>query len=70
RAVQPKPRRRGKGYAMNPYQFCQNQIEAWDRVRRRASENADLAVFDRAEQEIANYREMQKRYTPENPNQK
>ncbi|HFC7919129.1 TPA: hypothetical protein ACFO2D_000715 [Neisseria meningitidis] len=55
---------------MNPYQFCQNQIEAWDRVRRRVSENADLAVFDRAEQEIANYREMQKRYTPENPSQK
>ncbi|HEZ3975190.1 TPA: hypothetical protein WIC53_001603 [Neisseria meningitidis] len=55
---------------MNLYQFCQNQIEAWDRVRRRASENADLAVFDRAEQEIASYREMQKRYTPENPSQK
>lgn len=55
---------------MNPYQFYQNQIEAWERVRRRASENADLAVFNRAEQEIANYREMQKRYAPENHNQK
>lgn len=54
---------------MTPYQFCQNQIEAWERVRR-ASENADLAVFKRAEQEIANYREMQKRYAPEKPNQK
>ncbi|WP_304676770.1 hypothetical protein [Neisseria bergeri] len=55
---------------MNPYQFCQNQIEAWEHVRRLASAPAALAVFNRAEKEIANYREMQKRYAPENPNQK
>lgn len=55
---------------MNPYQFCQNQIEAWERVRHRASENTDPAVFDRAEQEIANYREMQKRYAPEKQTEK
>ncbi|HEZ6605222.1 TPA: hypothetical protein WI660_000587 [Neisseria meningitidis] len=34
---------------MNPYQFCQNQIEAWEHVRRLASDPAALAVFNRAE---------------------
>ncbi len=55
---------------MTPYQFCQNQIDEWTEISRRASENADLALFEQAEQEIANYREMQKRYAPEKPNQK
>lgn len=49
---------------MNPYQFCRKQIDKWTQISRRASENADIAVFERAEQEIANYREMQKRYAP------
>nr|WP_118777655.1 hypothetical protein [Neisseria lactamica] len=53
---------------MNPYQFCQTQIDQWMRVRRRASETADIALFERAETEIANYREMQKRYAPEGGN--
>lgn len=52
------------------HQFCQKQIDKWTQISRRASENADLAVFERAQKEIANYREMQKRYAPENPNQK
>ncbi|WP_192888282.1 hypothetical protein [Neisseria lactamica] len=47
---------------MNPYQFCQNQIDEWTEISRRASENADIALFERAEEEIANYCEMQKRY--------
>ena len=47
---------------MNPYRFCQNQIDEWTEISRRASENADIALFERAEEEIANYREMQKRY--------
>ncbi|HEZ1924602.1 TPA: hypothetical protein WI168_000681 [Neisseria meningitidis] len=55
---------------MNPYQFYQNHIDEWERVRRRASETADLVQFELAEREIANYREMQKRYAPEKPNQK
>ncbi|EJU78369.1 hypothetical protein I7J22_02185 [Neisseria meningitidis] len=55
---------------MNPYQFYQNHIDEWERVRRLASDTAALAVFNRTEKEIANYREMQKRYTPENPSQK
>lgn len=53
---------------MNPYRFCQNQIDEWTEISRRASENADIALFERAEEEIANYREMQKRYAPENGN--
>lgn len=53
---------------MNPYQFCQNHIDEWERVRRRASETADLTLFKLAGREIANYREMQKRYVPENGN--
>lgn len=54
----------------NPYRFCQKQIDKWTQISRRASENADLAAFERAQKEIANYREMQKRYAPENHNQK
>lgn len=53
---------------MTPYQFCQNQIDEWTRVSRHASETANLALFEEAEREIANYREMQKRYAPENHN--
>ncbi|HFC8820839.1 TPA: hypothetical protein ACFU14_000035 [Neisseria cinerea] len=53
---------------MNPYRFCQTQIDKWTEISRRASEAADLALFERAEKEIANYREMQKRYAPENVN--
>ncbi|WP_108043297.1 hypothetical protein [Neisseria cinerea] len=53
---------------MNPYQFCQTQIDKWTAISRRASETADIALFERAETEIANYREMQKRYAPENGN--
>ncbi|HFC8549617.1 TPA: hypothetical protein ACFRHE_001734 [Neisseria lactamica] len=54
----------------NPYQFCQKQIDKWMQISRRASENADLVQFELAGREIANYREMQKRYAPEKPNQK
>lgn len=53
---------------MNPYRFCQTQIDKWTEISRRASEAADLALFERAEEEIANYLEMQKRYAPENGN--
>lgn len=53
---------------MNPYRFCQNQIDEWTEISRRAAEAADLVRFEQAEQEIANYREMQKRYAPENGN--
>lgn len=53
---------------MNPYRFFQNHIDEWERVRRRASETADLTLFELAGREIANYREMQKRYVPENGN--
>lgn len=53
---------------MNPYRFCQTQIDKWTEISRRASENADIDLFERAEEEIANYREMQKRYAPANGN--
>lgn len=53
---------------MNPYRFCQNQIDEWTEISRRASENADIALFERAEEEIANYREMQKRYATDGNN--
>lgn len=53
---------------MNPYRFCQTQIDKWTEISRRASEAADLALFERAEEEIANYLEMQKRYAPANGN--
>ena len=47
---------------MNPYQFCQKQIDEWMRVSRYASETGDIALFERAEKEIANYQMMQKCY--------
>lgn len=52
------------------HQFCQKQIDKWTQISRRASETADLVQFELAGREIANYREMQKRYAPEKPNQK
>ena len=53
---------------MNPYRFCQTQIDKWTEISRRASETADLTLFELAGREIANYLEMQKRYTLENGN--
>lgn len=47
---------------MTPFQFCQTQIDEWMRVSRYASETGDIALFERAEKEIANYQMMQKRY--------
>lgn len=37
-------------------------IEQWSRKSREASEQADLAAFEFAESELANYREMLQRH--------
>lgn len=50
---------------MNPYQFCQTQIDEWMKVSRYASETGDIALFEQAEKEIANYQVTQKRYETE-----
>ncbi|HEZ5387035.1 TPA: hypothetical protein ACJME3_000485 [Neisseria meningitidis] len=44
---------------MTPSQFCQTQIDEWMRVSRYASETGDIALFERAEKEIANYQMIQ-----------
>jgi hypothetical protein len=50
------------GGAMTPKEFCERMIKEWQAKSREASENADLAAFEQAEQELSNYTEMLKRY--------
>ena len=50
------------GGAMTPKEFCERMIKEWQDKSREASENADLAAFELAEQELSNYTEMLKRY--------
>lgn len=47
---------------MNAKEFCEKQIAYWLNESRKASDNADVKTFEFAEQELANYREMLKRY--------
>lgn len=50
---------------MTPKEFCERMIKEWQAKSREASENADLAAFEQAEQaeqELSNYTEMLKRY--------
>lgn len=47
---------------MNAKEFCEKQIAYWLNESRNALENADLEAFEFAERELANYREMLKRY--------
>lgn len=47
---------------MTPKEFCERMIKEWQAKSREASENADLATFEQAEQELSNYTEMLKRY--------
>ena len=47
---------------MTPKEFCERMIKEWQAKSREASENADLAAFELAEQELSNYTEMLKRY--------
>ena len=47
---------------MNAKEFYEKQIAYWLNESRKASDNADLKAFEFAEQELANYREMLKRY--------
>ena len=47
---------------MNAEEFCRKQIAYWLNESRKAGDNADLEAFEFAEQELANYREMLKRY--------
>ncbi len=47
---------------MNAEEFCRKQIAYWLNESRKASDNADLEAFEFAERELANYREMLKRY--------
>ena len=51
-----------QGAEMNAKEFCEKQIAYWANESRKASDNADLKAFEFAEQELANYREMLKRY--------
>lgn len=50
------------GGRMNAKEFCEKQIAYWANESRKASDNADLKAFEFAERELANYREMLKRY--------
>lgn len=47
---------------MTPKEFCEHMIKEWQTKSREASEKADLAAFELAEQELSNYTEMLKRY--------
>lgn len=47
---------------MNPVDFANRKITEWQAKSREASENANLAAFEQAEQELSNYTEMLKRY--------
>ena len=47
---------------MTPKESCESMIKKWQAQSREASENADLAAFEQAEQELSNYTEMLKRY--------
>lgn len=47
---------------MNAEEFCRKQIAYWLNESRNASENGDFKAFEFAERELANYREMLKRY--------
>lgn len=47
---------------MGQVEFYEKMIEQWSRKSREASERADLAAFEFAESELANYREMLKRH--------
>lgn len=51
-----------QGVEMNAKEFCEKQIAYWLNESRKASDNADLEAFEFAERELANYREMLKRY--------
>lgn len=46
----------------NQLKFVERQIAEWEAKQKEASENADLKAFEFAERELANYREMLKRY--------
>lgn len=47
---------------MGQVEFYEKMIEQWSSKSREASEQADLAAFEFAEGELANYREMLKRH--------
>ncbi|HEZ0054339.1 TPA: hypothetical protein WGQ47_000130 [Neisseria meningitidis] len=47
---------------MTAKEFCEKQIAYWLNERRKASDNDDVKAFEFAERELANYREMLKRY--------
>lgn len=47
---------------MGQVEFYEKMIGLWSRKSREASEQADLAAFEFAEGELANYREMLKRH--------
>ncbi|HEZ2191121.1 hypothetical protein [Neisseria meningitidis] len=47
---------------MTAKEFCEKQIAYWANERRKASDNDDVKAFEFAERELANYREMLKRY--------
>ncbi|HGO8065523.1 TPA: hypothetical protein ACLAZ6_000338 [Neisseria meningitidis] len=47
---------------MSAEAFCEKQIAYWLNERRKASDNDDVKAFEFAERELANYREMLKRY--------
>lgn len=47
---------------MNAKEFCEKQIAYWLNESRKAGDNADVKTFEFAERELANYREMLKRY--------
>ena len=47
---------------MGQVEFYEKMIGQWSQKSREVSEQADLATFEFAESELANYREMLKRH--------
>lgn len=47
----------------NPGKFVRRQIEKWEAELKSASEKGDYTARQHAERELANYREMLKRWT-------
>lgn len=47
----------------SPEEFARRQIEKWEAESKSASEKGDYTAWQHAERELANYREMLKRWT-------
>lgn len=45
--------------------FCEKMIKEWQAKSKRASEYADFKAFEFAERELANYKQMLKKWAVE-----